>query len=86
MNSFFDANGLLNIDEAVLAMPSFKKIMADGVVSDYEIMQQSSKVVELLHKAEEVLTGEQVELVKDTLAEMSVLYAAYYYKELQSLR
>ncbi len=86
MNSFFDANGLLNIDEAVLAMPSFKKIMADGVVSDDEIMQQSSKVVELLHKAEEVLTGEQVELVKDTLAEMSVLYAAYYYKELQSLR
>lgn len=86
MNSFFDANGLLNIDEAVLAMPSFKKIMADGVVSDEEIMQQSSKVVELLRKAEEILTGEQVELVKDTLAEMSVLYAAYYYKELQSLR
>ncbi len=86
MNSFFDVNGLLNLDDTVLEMPSFKKIISDGVVSDEEIMEQSAKVVQLLHKAEQVLSDSQVALVKETLAEMSVLYAAYYYKELQSLK
>ena len=85
MNSFFDVNGLLNLDDTVLEMPSFKKIISDGVVSDEEIMEQSAKVVGLLHKAEQELSEAQVALVKETLAEMSVLYAAYYYKELQSL-
>lgn len=86
MNSFFDVNGLLNLDDTVLEMPSFKKIISDGVVSDEEIMEQSAKVVQLLHKAEQGLSDSQVALVKETLAEMSVLYAAYYYKELQSLK
>lgn len=86
MNSFFDANGLLNIDETVLGMPSFKKIISDGIVTDEEIVQQSAKVVGLLHEAEQELSKAQVALVKETIAEMSVLYAAYYYKELQSLK
>ena len=86
MNTFFDENGLLNIDEAVMERPSFRKIMDDGVVTDAELMEQSSVVTDLLHKAEKAFNDEQIALTRDLLAEMSVLYAVYYYKELQSLR
>lgn len=86
MNTFFDQNGLLNIDEAVMERPSFRKIMDDGIVTDEELMAQSAVVTDLLHKAEKSFNEEQIALTKDLLAEMSVLYAVYYYKELQSLR
>ena len=86
MNSFFDENGLLNIDEAVMERPSFRKIMDDGMVTDAELMEQSAVVTDLLHKAEKAMNEEQIALTRDLLAEMSVLYAVYYYKELQSLR
>ena len=33
-NVFFDKNGVLNLDEAVMDIDSFKTIMADGIVTD----------------------------------------------------
>lgn len=86
MNTFFDENGLLNIDEAVANTPSFKKIMEDGIVTDEELLAQTEVVTELFHKVEDNCTTEQLDIVKNLLSEMNVLYAIYNYKELQSLK
>ena len=34
---FFNQNGILNIDEAILNKESFKKIMEDGIVSEEQL-------------------------------------------------
>ena len=86
MAIFFNGNGLLNIDEAVQEMPSFKKIMEDGEVSDEELAAQAKNVSDLLHQVEKECNPQQAELVRNVLAEMSVLYAAYVYQQLQSIK
>ena len=86
MNTFFDENGMLNLDESVMQMDSFKKIMEDGIVTDAEIVGQAQYVTALLHKVEDICSPEQSALFKDVLAEMSVLYTVYHFRELQSLK
>ena len=49
---FFNQNGILNIDEAILNKESFKKIMEDGIVSEEEIKEQSEKVIGLFKDIE----------------------------------
>lgn len=86
MNTFFNSDGVLNLDEAIMEMDSFKKIMEDGSVTDDEILQQANHVTVLLHRIEEICTPEQVTLVKEAMAELSVLYAVYHYKEFQTIK
>ena len=86
MSIFFDENGFLNLDEAVLETPSFKSIMADGIVTDDELSDQAKLETSLFHDIEDTCTPQQAGLVKKLLAEMSVLFAVYHYKELQSLK
>lgn len=75
MNTFFDESGTLNIDELILQQPSFKKIMEDGVVTDEELAEQKERVIALLKKLEQKLTPEQIDQVRELLAEISVLVA-----------
>ena len=75
MNTFFDETGTLNIDDLILEQPSFKKIMEDGVVTDEELAEQKERVIALLKKLEQKLTPEQIDLVRELLAEISVLVA-----------
>lgn len=75
MNTFFDETGTLNIDELILQQPSFKKIMEDGVVTEEEITGQKKRVIALLKKLEQDSTPEQIDLVRELLAEISVLVA-----------
>lgn len=86
MNVFFNQDGFLNLDEAVMEMDSFKKIMEDGIVTDDEMLEQANRVSTLLHRVEETMNEEQAALVKDVLSEMNVLFAVYHYREIQSLR
>ena len=86
MNTFFDEHGILNLDEAVMEMASFKKIMDDGIVTDSELVEQANLVTDLLHQVERDATPEVTVLVRKLLAEMSVLFTVYHYKELQSLK
>lgn len=86
MAIFFNEDGLLNIDETVQEMPSFKKMMEDGWISDEELASQAKRVNELLHQVEEKCSAEQAGLVRDVLAEINVLYAAYVYYQLQSIK
>ncbi len=75
MNTFFDESGTLNIDELILQQPSFLKIMEDGVVTEEEIKEQRERVTNLLKKLENSLSPEQIDQVRELLAEISVLVA-----------
>ena len=85
MNTLFDENGILNFDELVENSESYKTIMADGIVTDEELAEQADAVVALLQKIRAEFSDEQQQTVKELLAEISVLYTAYHYKELQSI-
>lgn len=82
---FFNQNGILNIDEAIMNKESFKKIMADGTVTEDEIKEQSDKVVGLFQEIEKKYSEEQLREIKDLLAETSVLHAVYNIYSIQSL-
>lgn len=75
MSTFFDESGALNIDDLILQQPSFKKIMEDGVVTDEELAEQKERVIALLKKLEQNSTPEQIDKVRELLAEISVLVA-----------
>ena len=44
---FFNEQGMLNLDEAVMNQPTFKKIMEDGIVTEQEIKEQSERMVSI---------------------------------------
>lgn len=75
MNTFFDNNGMLNIDELILEQPSFIKIMQDGVVTTEELQEQSKRVEAILKDIEKNASPEIIEKVRHLLAEVSVLVA-----------
>ena len=85
-NVFFDKNGVLNLDEAVMDIDSFKTIMADGIVTDEELKAQSDRVIGILHDMENRYSPEQLKEIKQLLAETSVLYAIYNYHSIQSVK
>ena len=73
-NVFFDKNGVLNLDEAVMDIDSFKTIMADGIVTDEELKAQSDRVIGILHDMEKRYSPEQLKEIRQLLAETAVLY------------
>ena len=85
-NVFFDKNGVLNLDEAVMDIDSFKTIMADGIVTDEELKAQSDRVIGILHDMEKRYSPEQLKEIKQLLAETAVLYAIYNYHSIQSVK
>lgn len=76
MNTFFDETGLLNIEDFILEQPSFKRIMADGIVTEEELNEQSNQIIGLLREIEKTATPEMIEQISKLLAEISVLIAA----------
>lgn len=76
MNTFFDETGLLNIEDFILEQPSFKRIMADGIVTEEELNEQSNQIIGLLKEIEKTATPEMIEQISKLLAEISVLIAA----------
>lgn len=85
-NVFFDKNGVLNLDEAVMDIDSFKTIMADGIVTDEELKAQSDRVIGILHDMEKRYSPERLKEIKQLLAETAVLYAIYNYHSIQSVK
>lgn len=75
MNTFFDESGGLNIDDLILQQPSFQKIMEDGIVTEEELAEQKNRVIAILKKLEKNFTSEQIDQVRELLAEISVLVA-----------
>lgn len=82
---FFNEEGILNIDEAVLETPSYKKIMEDGIVTEEELVSQAQKVVSMLQTMEKKYNEEQLSEIKALLTESSVLYAVYNIHSIQNI-
>ncbi|MBQ5873086.1 MAG: hypothetical protein UHD64_06000 [Bacteroidales bacterium] len=82
---FFNEEGILNIDEAVLETPSYKKIMEDGIVTEEELVSQAQKVVSMLQTMEKKYNEEQLLEIKALLTESSVLYAVYNIHSIQNI-
>lgn len=83
MNTFFEEEGILNIDDLILEQPSFQKIIEDGIVTEEELQTQSQLVTSTLKNFEMTATSEQIDLVRELLAEISVLVAARHLFEKQ---
>lgn len=76
MDTFFEEEGILNIDNLIMEQPSFQKIMKDGAVTEEELQEQSARVIASLKAFEKSATPEQIDQVREILAEISVLVAA----------
>lgn len=85
MKNLLDENGLLSLDELIVKSPSFQQIMADGIVTEEELKAQSEKVTALIEKVEQLCDNNQLAAIKELIAEMNVLYAAYNYMNLKSI-
>ena len=77
---FFNEQGMLNLDEAVMNQPTFKKIMEDGIVTE-----QSERMVSILKSMEKNYTEEQQREIKELLVEAGVLFTTSQYHALQLL-
>ena len=82
---FFNEEGILDIDEAVIETPSYKKIMEDGIVTEEELVSQAQKVVSMLQTMEKKYNEEQLSEIKALLTESSVLYAVYNIHSIQNI-
>lgn len=75
MNTLFDKYGNLNIDDIIAEQLSFQSIMADGIITEQEIKEQADRVSLLLHKFEKDANQDQIECMREILAELCVLVA-----------
>ena len=82
----FNEQGFLDIDEMIAEEPSFKNIMADGIVTDEELHKQTDTVIDLMREAEQRFSEEDQLFIKRLFAETNVLTAIYRYYELQQLK
>jgi hypothetical protein len=72
---FDPKTGILMFDQYVAKMPSFKKVMADDVITNEEFLAQAQKVAGLLKHLEGMLTPEAHTVCTAALCELSVLNA-----------
>jgi flagellin-specific chaperone FliS len=77
---FDQESGTLMLDEYVVEMDSYRRIVEDEVITDDELDEQIQRVTSLLRQLEETLSPEAKALATETLGEMAVLNA------LQALR
>ena len=67
--------GTLLLDEYVLEMDSYRRIVEDEVITDAELVEQTKRVASLLGRLEEALSSEAKALATETLGELAVLNA-----------
>jgi hypothetical protein len=73
---WFDQDtGTLLLDEYVLEMDSYRRIVEDEVITDAELVEQTQRVASLLGRLEEALSSDVKALATETLGELAVLNA-----------
>jgi hypothetical protein len=73
---WFDQDtGTLLLDEFVLEMDSYRRIVEDEVITDAKLVEQTQRVASLLGRLEEALSSEVKALATETLGELAVLNA-----------
>jgi hypothetical protein len=71
---------VLLIDEYIVEMDSYRRIVEDEKITDAELVEQTERVASILRRLEEALSPEAKALATEALGEMAVLNA------LQALR
>jgi hypothetical protein len=77
---FDQETDVLLLDEYIVEMDSYKRIVEDGTITDTELLEQTLRVVTLLRQLEDALSPEAKALATEAFGEMAVLNA------LQALR
>ncbi len=72
---FDQETGTLLLDEYVLEMDSYRRIVQDEVITDAELVEQTQRVASLLQRLEETLSPEAKSLATEALCELAVLNA-----------
>jgi flagellin-specific chaperone FliS len=73
---WFDGEtGTLLLDEYVVEMESYRRIVEDEVITDAELVEQTQRVTSLLRQLEETLSPEAKATATELLGELAVLNA-----------
>jgi flagellin-specific chaperone FliS len=74
--SWFDQDsGTLMLDEYVVEMDSYRRIVEDETITDDELVEQIQRVTSLLQRLEETLSPEAKAIATEALGELAVLNA-----------
>lgn len=66
---------MLLLDEYVVGMDSYRRIMEDNEITDEEVVKQTQNVISLLHQLEEALSPKVKTIATEALCELTVLNA-----------
>ena len=72
---FDEETGTLLLDEYVVEMDSYRRIVEDEVITDAELVEQTKRVASLLRRLEEALSPEAKAVATEVLGELAVLNA-----------
>jgi predicted ribosome quality control (RQC) complex YloA/Tae2 family protein len=72
---FDQETGTLMLDEYVLEMDSYRRIVEDESITDDELVEQTQRVASLLQQLEESLSPEAKAIATEALGELVVLNA-----------
>jgi hypothetical protein len=73
---WFDSEtGTLLLDEYVVEMDSYRRIVEDETITDAELVEQTQRVASLLRRLEEALSPEAKAIATEALGELAVLNA-----------
>jgi hypothetical protein len=72
---FDQETGTLILDEYVVEMDSYRRIVEDETITDDELVEQTQRVASLLRQLEEALSPEAKAIATEALGELAVLNA-----------
>ena len=72
---FDPETGTLLLDEYVVEVDSYRRIVEDETITDAELVEQTQRVASLLRQLEEALTPEAKAIATEALSELAVLNA-----------
>jgi hypothetical protein len=72
---FDQETGTLLLDEYVLEMDSYRRIVDDETITDDELVEQTQRVTSLLRQLEDTLSPEAKAIATEALGELAVLNA-----------
>ena len=70
---FDQETGTLLLDEYLVEMDSYRRIVEDEAITDAELVEQTRRVASLLQQLEEVLSPEAKAIATEALCELAVL-------------
>jgi hypothetical protein len=72
---FDPETGTLLLDEYVVEVDSYRRIVEDETITDAELVEQTQRVASLLRQLEEALTPEAKAIATEAFSELAVLNA-----------